>query len=162
MTAAAGQALAAPFAWRTAGGLKLLTARLPSASAIFSTRTGGVSEPPYSSLNLGDHTGDGHDEVAGNRRRLLEALGREAGSVVWARQVHGAELELHDRPAGRDFGHAGRPLPEADGQITRSAAADAAGAGRRLPARRDRRPGVAGGRALWLAERRGRHRRDEP
>lgn len=36
--------------------------------ACSSLRTGGVSQPPFDSLNLGLHTGDSLEDVARNRR----------------------------------------------------------------------------------------------
>lgn len=46
--------------------------------AAVSCRTGGVSKPPFSSLNMGFHTGDDADAVRENRRRYFEALGLSA------------------------------------------------------------------------------------
>jgi YfiH family protein len=112
--------LQAPFAWQAEGDLELLIAQLPSAKAVFSTRAGGLSDRPYDSLNVADHTGDDPDAVAANRRRLLERLGRSGKSVVWARQVHGAEVEFHDTTRGTEFAEPGARLPEADGQIATS------------------------------------------
>lgn len=40
-------------------------------AACSSTRIGGVSVPPYDSLNLGAHCGDNPDHVEENRKRLL-------------------------------------------------------------------------------------------
>lgn len=62
----------------------------------FTERTGGVSEAPYASLNLGDACGDDPDRVRENRRRALAALGAEAwlGSLVNPRQVHGDHVVL--------------------------------------------------------------------
>ena len=54
--------------------------------AFCSERDGGVSAPPYDSLNLGDHVGDDASRVAENRRRL--ALGWDA-RPVFLKQVHG-------------------------------------------------------------------------
>lgn len=54
--------------------------------AFCSEREGGVSAPPYDSLNLGDHVGDDAARVAENRRRL--ALGWGA-RPVFLQQVHG-------------------------------------------------------------------------
>ena len=48
------------------------TIELPGARAIFSTRVGGVSEGPYSSLNLGILTDDDPARVARNRALLAE------------------------------------------------------------------------------------------
>jgi YfiH family protein len=52
-----------------------------------STREGGVSQPPYDSLNLADHIGDQADSVAKNRRLLAKVLPGDA--VCWLNQVHG-------------------------------------------------------------------------
>jgi YfiH family protein len=56
--------------------------------AVTSTRLGGVSLPPYDSLNLGDHVGDAPLAVAQNRRRLGDELGLPA-EPRWLSQVHG-------------------------------------------------------------------------
>ena len=57
----------------------------------FTERAGGVSEPPYASLNLGDRCGDDPARVAENRRRALAALGAEdlLERLVCPHQVHG-------------------------------------------------------------------------
>ena len=60
----------------------------PNVHAAVSTRHGGVSLPPYDSLNLGDHVGDDPAAVAENRRRLREALSLPA-EPRWLSQVHG-------------------------------------------------------------------------
>jgi polyphenol oxidase len=56
---------------------------------VVTTRHGGVSVPPYDSLNLGDHVGDDPDAVRENRRRLAVAMGVEPDGLAIARQVHG-------------------------------------------------------------------------
>lgn len=55
------------------------------------TRVGGVSRGPWSTLNLGVGTGDDPRAVAENRRRLCRglALPREP---CWLRQVHGTRV----------------------------------------------------------------------
>lgn len=58
----------------------------------FSLRTGGVSTPPFDSLNLGDAVGDDPDRVARNRTLLLTALGLSPARHAEARQVHGARV----------------------------------------------------------------------
>ena len=78
--------------WRDKDGVRWLEATLPGARAAFSTRLGGVSEDPYASLNLAILTGDDHDRVGENRRRLADVLGIDPGRVAIARQVHGAEI----------------------------------------------------------------------
>jgi hypothetical protein len=60
----------------------------PDVVAVVSGRHGGVSEGAYASLNLGDHVGDDHTAVLGNRRILADALGVDAITV--ADQQHGA------------------------------------------------------------------------
>jgi polyphenol oxidase len=57
--------------------------------AFCSTRVGGVSAPPYDSLNLGDHVGDEPDAVAENRRRHAQAVGVRP---VFLQQVHGTQV----------------------------------------------------------------------
>ena len=44
--------------WRERDGIRWLEAELPGARAAFSTRVGGVSEPPYEALNIAIKTGD--------------------------------------------------------------------------------------------------------
>ena len=53
-----------------------------------STRTGGVSRPPYASLNLGFHVEDSAADVLENRRRFAAAVDFPRGDVVTTRQVH--------------------------------------------------------------------------
>jgi YfiH family protein len=74
-------------------GLPLLRSRLIEAPFThgFSTRAGGVSAPPYDSLNLGARWGDALASVEENRRRLLRAAG-VAGPLYVARQVHGTAV----------------------------------------------------------------------
>lgn len=54
--------------------------------ALCSTREGGISAPPYDTLNLGDHVGDDEAAVAENRRRFAAAL---HARPVFLQQVHG-------------------------------------------------------------------------
>jgi YfiH family protein len=55
--------------------------------AICTTRHGGVSQPPYASLNLGDHVGDASEAVATNRKILRDAV---QARPVFLKQVHGS------------------------------------------------------------------------
>jgi YfiH family protein len=59
---------------------------------LFSTRRGGVSESPYSSLNLGLLTDDERSHVEENRRRLYASADVEPERISWSRQVHGARV----------------------------------------------------------------------
>jgi polyphenol oxidase len=65
------------------------------AGAHMSTRSGGVSPAPWSSLNLGVAVGDNPSAVATNRQRFESHLDQGRARPVWLRQVHGVEvLEL--------------------------------------------------------------------
>jgi YfiH family protein len=55
----------------------------------FTMRAGGVSAPPYDSLNVGGKWGDASDSVAENRRRIARAAGAPLYVVT---QVHGADV----------------------------------------------------------------------
>ena len=57
--------------------------------ACVTTREGGVSLPPFDSLNLGDHVGDDPSAVAENRRRLTDQF---AITPAWLQQVHGIDV----------------------------------------------------------------------
>ena len=60
-------------------------------AACSSTRIGGVSSPPYDSLNLGAHCGDDPDCVEENRMRMFAAGGLPS-RPVWLEQVHGKDV----------------------------------------------------------------------
>ena len=57
---------------------------------MFTTRQGGFSNPPWDSLNLGDHVGDMPGHVAANRESLQRAI---RSHPVFLKQVHGVEVE---------------------------------------------------------------------
>jgi YfiH family protein len=58
-------------------------------SAAVTTRHGGISTGPYTSLNLGGKTGDNPDHVRENRARVANVFRRDAKQLTFARQVHG-------------------------------------------------------------------------
>jgi polyphenol oxidase len=84
--------------WRERDGVRWLEAKMPEACAAFTTRAGGVSEPPFAELNLGIHTEDERKAVIENRRRLAAALGFPLEHIAVAHQVHGAKLIDHPGP----------------------------------------------------------------
>ncbi|HEY6824691.1 MAG TPA: peptidoglycan editing factor PgeF [Steroidobacteraceae bacterium] len=87
--------------------------------AVFTLRGGGVSAPPFDSLNVGAHVGDEVQAVEQNRRLIRAAL-RLPAEPVWMEQVHGVEvLDLDVEVAQGDAANAG--IPSADAAITRSA-----------------------------------------
>jgi hypothetical protein len=53
------------------------------------TRRGGVSPPPWDSLNLGGMLGDDSQRVTQNQQRMLAGIGLAQDSVYDAWQVHG-------------------------------------------------------------------------
>ena len=65
----------------------------------FSTRLGGVSEGPFSSLNLGIKTDDEPERVVENRRRLCAQVGADPKRATMAWQVHGGDV-TEARPRG--------------------------------------------------------------
>jgi polyphenol oxidase len=81
---------------------------LPGATALFTTRRGGVSEGPYASLNMGSWTQDDPWRVAANRERVRAQAG--AARLAQGHQVHGTQVVV-DGQGGED----------ADGQVTTQA-----------------------------------------
>ncbi len=79
--------------------------------AIF-TRLGGVSKPPFDSLNVGHTVGDDLSAVEENHRLIFEALGISKEQVVTARQVHGLGVAVVDE------GNKGKVIPDTDGLLT--------------------------------------------
>lgn len=83
-----------------ANGVRLLTdptARAFGVALAFSDRDGGVSGPPYASLNLALRVGDRRNSVEENRRRVAQAAGFDLDELALARQIHGADV-LHVEP----------------------------------------------------------------
>lgn len=79
----------------------------------FTTRRGGVSPPPYGSLNLGRWTRDEPRHLRANYAVVCEAFGLDAGRVAMGFQVHGNEVQRRDEePVGDD------ELLACDGQAT--------------------------------------------
>lgn len=60
--------------------------------AFLTDRFGGVSLPPYDTLNLAEHVGDRPEKVEENRRRVANAIGVEHDDLITARQVHGRDV----------------------------------------------------------------------
>lgn len=80
--------------------------------ALSTTRAGGVSQPPWGTLNLGDHVGDNPDHVRTNRQRLADASGLHPDGIGWLKQVHGTDVvELTPATVAK--------VPTADASFTR-------------------------------------------
>ncbi len=87
----------------------------------FSTRSGGVSDGIYESLNLAMNKGDEPARVTENWRRFLESAGIMQNTFVCGNQVHGNVVHIADendmRPAYGKYPD-GREMIECDGYVT--------------------------------------------
>ena len=105
--------------WREREGVLWLEAELPDARAVFSTRQGGVSTGPFTSLNLGWITDDESENVYENRRHLARVAEFEPANALTGFQVHGAAIMRHDEaPAGVPYLRPPQDPPEVDGHAT--------------------------------------------
>jgi len=74
----------------------------PSAvKAVMTTRSGGVSESPFDSMNLGDHVQDKPQHVDKNRSLLIDQLALP-NPPVWLTQVHGTTVLDHSTASNGD------------------------------------------------------------
>jgi len=99
------------------GGLRYFTfesLNRPGLKHAAFTRRGGMSPPPWASLNLGATVGDDSSRVLENKRRALQAAGREEESLHEVWQVHSADVVHAREPRGR------QALARADAMITRN------------------------------------------
>ena len=93
--------------------LQLLDAGLPApARGVFTTRTGGVSRPPWDSLNLAVHVDDAHAAVQANRQLLVAQLG--VAGLAFGKQVHGNNVRVVHGLSNRTS----RGLDDTDGLVT--------------------------------------------
>lgn len=67
---------------------------IDAVGTLSTTREGGVSHPPYESLNLGLHVGDNIQHVLRNRACVSSHLPKPA---VWLNQVHSAHVVTVDK-----------------------------------------------------------------
>jgi YfiH family protein len=75
--------------------------QFPRVVAAQSTRHGGVSPPPYHSLNIGINTRDDDQLIAQNRKRFFNALGLQNPSFTYSHQIHGKEVFHAQLPASQ-------------------------------------------------------------
>ena len=77
-------------------GVRFLTdPALESACGVsigFTERAGGLSAPPYGSLNLGRFAGEGEDAALANIHRLMDAVGAADMVLINPKQVHGTHI----------------------------------------------------------------------
>lgn len=67
-----------------------LLADIPNLKHAVLLRHGGVSEGPYTSLNLGDHVGDNTEDVSNNLRKVVEVM--EVSKLIYSKQCHGISI----------------------------------------------------------------------
>ena len=77
------------------------------------TRQGGVSQPPWDSLNLGGTVGDDLSAVRENHRRVYATLGLDESRACTVWQVHSADTVVIQGPVPHR-----RWLARADGMVT--------------------------------------------
>jgi YfiH family protein len=85
--------------WTDISGVRLgyfpvLDLITPGLRVYCTTRLGGVSRPPYDSLNLGEGLGDRRANVQENRRILSRTLGLVPERLARAGQVHGTDIAV--------------------------------------------------------------------
>ena len=88
----------------------------------FTTRCGGVSNPPYDTLNLAMHVGDDPAAVRENRRRLGEQAGLPE-QPRWLKQVHGNRV-VHASEVEPDVTEADAVWTDQPGQVCAVLVAD--------------------------------------
>ena len=79
-------------------GLSATWQSIQGVGTLSTTRDGGVSKPPFDSLNLGLHVGDNNQDVLTNRAHVNSYISNPA---VWLNQVHSADVIRVDE--GFDF-----------------------------------------------------------
>jgi YfiH family protein len=68
---------------------------------LYSDRRGGVSQPPYESMNVAHHVGDEPGAVTANRATLAQQVGLAPDRLVFMDQVHGDRVVVvHGDVAG--------------------------------------------------------------
>lgn len=87
-------------------------ATLPGIRHAFFTRSGGVSQGVYSSLNGGVGSRDAPEKVAENRARMAASLGVPAERLLTAFQIHTSDVIVAKEPWTRDS------RPRADAIVT--------------------------------------------
>lgn len=85
----------------------------------FSTRTGGISRPPFDKLNLSFNVGDNPDNVIANRRAFAAAIGVDANRLVVPDQVHSNTVRrVGEADAGSGAIDHNTAIPDTDALIT--------------------------------------------
>lgn len=106
------------FGMITSRGVTYLTSelldRIQGVRHGFSTRVGGLSPAPWSSLNLGFASGDDEERIRANWKRFLDSTGIGQKPLVHLTQVHSATALTVSRTPERPITNAG----EADALVS--------------------------------------------
>jgi polyphenol oxidase len=93
------------------GGMFIASGSSAGAHWAVTGRSGGGSDGPYASLNLGNHVGDDPGRVTANRTQVAAEIGLAPADLRFMSQVHGTGV-AHVR------GESGAAPPEADAMVT--------------------------------------------
>ena len=106
------------FQQHTANGVKFYTSQvLGGVTHAFSTRAGGVSRPPFDSLNLGSSKQDDKNDILQNYALFTAAAGIDSDTLVFTKQVHGDTVNAA-KPEHRGNGFLHPSVWECDALIT--------------------------------------------
>ncbi|MBP2660768.1 MAG: hypothetical protein H6Q69_3800 [Firmicutes bacterium] len=84
-----------------------------------SSRFGGISKPPFHSLNVALHTGDCDESVIINRQLFCQGIGINSEHIVTAQQLHTDHIAVVTKEAkGRGAGSYEDAIPNTDALIT--------------------------------------------
>lgn len=78
--------------------LQFTSLALPGITQAIFSRHGGLSQFPWSSLNLGGTVGDDPANVKGNLEILLNTVGYKAKQLVQVKQIHSADVIVAKKP----------------------------------------------------------------
>jgi YfiH family protein len=85
----------------------------------FTARQGGVSSPPYQSLNMALHVGDQAELVWANRKRLAGIWDLSLEQMVCCQQIHGSQVAcVNSEMAGLGAKDYGTSIPGVDALTT--------------------------------------------
>ncbi len=76
--------------------MQLYRSKRLKAKHAFSSRVGGVSKPPYNTLNLAYHVGDKAADVMHNHKILANEVGYDLKKLVFMNQIHSNEVVVID------------------------------------------------------------------
>ena len=76
--------------------MQLYKSKYLKAKHAFSSRKGGVSKAPFSSLNFAYHVGDRREDVVANHKIFADRLGYDLKKLTFMNQIHSNEFAIVD------------------------------------------------------------------